>query len=58
MHREGSFSYFDGGTFQALEIPYKSKELSIIIFLPKDRSGLPHWNNLSLLQTSSNGCTS
>ena len=41
MHREGSFSYFDGGTFQALEIPYKSKELSIIIFLPKDRSGLP-----------------
>jgi serine protease inhibitor len=40
MHREGSFSYFNGGTFQALEIPYKSKELSIIIFLPKDRSGL------------------
>jgi serpin B len=41
MHREGGFSYFDGGSFQALEIPYKSKELSIIIFLPKDRSGLP-----------------
>src|SRR3984885_12731176 len=40
MHREGSFSYFNGGTFQALEIPYKSKELSIIIFLPKDRGGL------------------
>ena len=40
MHREGSFGYFDGGTFQALEIPYKSKELSIIVFLPKDRSGL------------------
>jgi serpin B len=41
MHREGSFSYFDGGTFQALEIPYKSKELSLIVLLPKDRSGLP-----------------
>jgi serpin B len=40
MHREGGFSYFSGGTFQALEIPYKSKELSIIIFLPKDRGGL------------------
>jgi serine protease inhibitor len=40
MHREGAFNYFDGGTFQALEIPYKSKELSIIIFLPKDHSGL------------------
>jgi len=41
MHRIGSFSYFDGGTFQVLEIPYKSKELSMIVLLPKDRSGLP-----------------
>jgi serpin B len=41
MHREGRFSYFDGGTFQILEIPYKSKELSMIIFLPKDPGGLP-----------------
>jgi serine protease inhibitor len=40
MHREGRFSYFDGGTFQILEIPYKSKELSMIVFLPKDASGL------------------
>ena len=41
MHREGGFNYFDGGSFQALEIPYKSKELSMIVFLPRDRSGLP-----------------
>ena len=41
MHREGSFSYFDGGTFQLLEIPYKSKELSLVVLLPKDRGGLP-----------------
>jgi serpin B len=41
MHREGGFNYFDGGTFQALEIPYKSKELSMIVLLPKDRNGLP-----------------
>ena len=41
MHREGRFSYFDGGTFQILEIPYKSKELSMIVFLPKDTGGLP-----------------
>jgi serine protease inhibitor len=40
MHREGGFNYLDGGTFQALEIPYKSKELSMLIFLPKDRDGL------------------
>jgi serine protease inhibitor len=41
MHREGSFSYFDGGTFQVLEISYKSKELSLVVLLPKDRGGLP-----------------
>jgi serpin B len=41
MHREGSFGYFDGGTFQVLEIPYKSKALSLIVLLPKERSGLP-----------------
>ena len=40
MHRQGGFNYFDGGTFQILEIPYKSQELSMIIFLPKDRNGL------------------
>jgi serpin B len=40
MHRDGRFSYFDGGTFQILEIPYKSKELSMIVFLPKDAGGL------------------
>jgi serpin B len=40
MHREGRFSYFDGGTFQILEVPYKSKELSLMVFLPKDPGGL------------------
>jgi serine protease inhibitor len=41
MHREGSYGYFDGGTFQVLEIPYKSNALSLIVLLPKERSGLP-----------------
>jgi serpin B len=41
MHRSDSFNYFNGGTFQALEIPYKSGELSMIVFLPNDISGLP-----------------
>jgi serpin B len=35
MHRTGGFNYFNGGTFQALEIPYKSAEL------PNDAGGLP-----------------
>jgi len=41
MHREGRFNYFNGGTFQALEIPYKSQELSMIVLLPNDVGGLP-----------------
>jgi serine protease inhibitor len=45
MHREGSFGYFDGGTFQVLEIPYKSNKLSLIVLLPKERSGLPVLEN-------------
>ena len=40
MHRAGDFNYFDGGTFQALEIPYKNKELSMIVFLAKNAYGL------------------
>jgi serine protease inhibitor len=41
MHREGSFNYFGGSTFQALEIPYKSRDLSMIVLLPNDVAGLP-----------------
>ena len=41
MHRAGGYNYFNGGTFQALEIPYKSGDLSMIVFLPKDMEGLP-----------------
>jgi serpin B len=41
MHLTDGFDYFDGGTFQALAIPYESGELSMIVFLPKEISGLP-----------------
>jgi serpin B len=41
MHSDGGFSYFDGRTFQILEILYKSSELSMIVLLPDDVSGLP-----------------
>jgi serpin B len=41
MHRSSSFNYFNGGTFQVLEIPYKNYALSMIIFLPNEASGLP-----------------
>src|ERR1017187_9286768 len=41
MHLREGFDYFDGGTFQALAIPYESGDLSMIVFLPKDIGGLP-----------------
>ncbi|HEV8062404.1 MAG TPA: serpin family protein [Gemmataceae bacterium] len=40
MHCTGEFNYLANETFQALEIPYKDKELSMIVFLPKDANGL------------------
>lgn len=40
MHIMKGFNYFDGGSFQALEIPYKKKELSMIVLLPKAMEGL------------------
>ena len=41
MHRTGSFRYYDGGAFQALELPYSGNELSMVVLLPKEISGLP-----------------
>jgi serpin B len=40
MHMTKGFNYFEGGLFQALEVPYKNKELSMIILLPKAMEGL------------------
>jgi serpin B len=33
--------YFDGGTFQALNIPYKDYALSMVVLLPRQADGLP-----------------
>jgi serpin B len=41
MHRTGSYRYYDGGTFQELELPYKGDELSMVVLLPKEIAGLP-----------------
>jgi len=41
MHSSAKFGYFKGDTFQALNIPYKSGELSMVVLLPNDVAGLP-----------------
>jgi serpin B len=40
MYQKGKFKYLDGGTFQALEMPYVGKELAMLVLLPKKTDGL------------------
>ncbi len=41
MHRTGSYRYYDGGAFQALELPYSGNDLSMVVLLPTEIAGLP-----------------
>jgi serpin B len=40
MHTEAMFNYAENDTFQALEMPYRSNQLSMVILLPKKNDGL------------------
>ena len=40
MNHRDTFRYLDGGSFQALELPYEANELSMIVFLPRRVAGL------------------
>jgi serpin B len=40
MHVMANFPYLDGGTFGMLELPYKDRDLSMLILLPKKVDGL------------------
>ena len=40
MAQTGSFRYLDGGTFQALELPYQGNGRAMVVLLPKQADGL------------------
>jgi serpin B len=40
MHQTETFGYFDGGEFQALELPYQGDRLAMVVLLPKAKDGL------------------
>jgi serpin B len=40
MNQTGDFPYFEGESFQALEMPYVGKDLSMVVLLPKKADGL------------------
>ena len=40
MHQNGSYPYAEEAGLQALELPYKGNDLSMLVLLPKDAQGL------------------
>jgi serpin B len=41
MYQQGRFGYFETKAFQALEMPYTGKHLSMVVLLPRKADGLP-----------------
>ncbi|HUJ39688.1 MAG TPA: serpin family protein [Candidatus Acidoferrales bacterium] len=41
MQQQGSFKYFDAGSYQLLELPYRGDTLAMDVFLPRKPDGLP-----------------
>jgi serpin B len=46
MHLKEKFNYCDQENLQALELPYKGDEMSMLVLLPKDVNGLEDIENM------------
>ena len=40
MHQSGGYLYYGGDGFQALDLPYKGEQLSMLVVLPTKKDGL------------------
>jgi serpin B len=40
MHQKAHFQYLDEGDFQVLQMPYKGKDLALVVLLPRKAEGL------------------
>jgi serpin B len=45
MRQKGGYLYYDGGDFQAVNLPYKGRQLSMLIVLPRKVDGLAAMEN-------------
>jgi serpin B len=46
MSQKGHFGYLEGESFQAVEMPYVGKDLSMVVFLPRKVDGLADFEKL------------
>ena len=40
MHQDGGYLYYEGGDFQAIDLPYRGEQLSMLVVLPTLKDGL------------------
>jgi serpin B len=40
MHRTGGYEYYEGDTYQALDLPYRGGQLAMLVVLPRRKDGL------------------
>ncbi|UYV75264.1 hypothetical protein LAZ67_12003162 [Cordylochernes scorpioides] len=45
MHVKSKFPHYYGNGYQAIELPYKGNDISMIVVLPTERDGLEHVEN-------------